>query len=472
MNSIRINRALIVGLILLMVATIFIGWRLFFACKYQIVDDSLSVKLDPGNSLRVHIEFQTDQETDATVKYWKKEDAYEPAKCSKRSISSQCHQFTIVDLEQDCEYKFEILLGSNACAHPDAAYRFTTGKIPVGLTPINWRDGLEQNFQGYILLQRRTVKGNVFIVGSAGKIVWYEKIDGMVKVSNWTDDNTILVLYGDKNHKNSAGDHILEIDLEGNRLIHLTVGENDFNNTAHHEVLKDGNGNVLALIYDTRHFNLTDYGGSANDEVIGDGLLLMDKYGNQLWKWSVFDSKNPLEDPLIYEKKGDWGHANGVYIDLDGNYLVSFRDWNQIWKINSTSGQVMWTFGENGDIPLEDKYQFSGQHSIHINKNGEYMLFDNGLKNRKSRALAYIINEESFEAVNTLNIAFQEELFADRMGSAYLLDNDRILLCSPRLQSLVITDLNGDIISHADLGKPDPYRANYIRTLYNQEFLP
>ena len=88
---------------------------------------------------------------------------------------------------------------------------------------------------------------------------------------------------------------------------------------------------------------------------------------------------------------------------------------------------------------------------------------------RKSRALAFSIDEVHYKAENTLEVTFQDELYADRMGSAYLLKNNRILLCSPRSHSLVISDLNGDIVSHADLGKRDPYRAIYIEKLYNQD---
>ena len=60
---------------------------------------------------------------------------------------------------------------------------------------------------------------------------------------------------------------------------------------------------------------------------------------------------------------------------------------------------------------------FSGQHSIHINTEGNLMMFDNGVKTKKSRALSFTINEQQKGARVVINAPLPDELYSEKMGS-------------------------------------------------------
>ena len=49
----------------------------------------------------------------------------------------------------------------------------------------------------------------------------------------------------------------------------------------------------------------------------------------------------------------------------------------------------IWKLGEHGDFQLTEESYFHGLNSVHINKNGHLMFFDNGLKNKISRAVSF-----------------------------------------------------------------------------------
>ena len=104
---------------------------------------------------------------------------------------------------------------------------------------------------------------------------------------------------------------------------------------------------------------------------------------------------------------------------------------------------------------------FSGQHSIHINTEGNLMIFDNGVKTKKSRALSFTINEQQKVARVVINAPLPDELYSEKMGSAYLLNKNTILQCSTNKEMLVATDLTGKIVGQVKMGGLT-YRAQFI----------
>ncbi len=72
-------------------------------------------------------------------------------------------------------------------------------------------------------------------------------------------------------------------------------------------------------------------------------------------------------------------HMNALNFDADSNYLVSVAIEDQIWKINKQTGKIMWKLGKNGNFKMDTSYNFSFQHSVHINPYGDLMVFDNSL---------------------------------------------------------------------------------------------
>lgn len=421
---------------------------------------------DSTNALRMTADIRLDKPAVARVAFWKEG---ESVRYSEPSPIGLLHTIPLVGLQEESTYQYKVEIIAGDSKIESGTYNFATLKKPSGLVPIQWIKPAQNSYTGYILTQRRLVNGSIYIIDNQGEIVWYQMLTSQPKLANWTPHNTIVTLQGTARHKNSAGDRIVEYDLHGNRKLHLDLNQMAEPIEAHHEVRYHPDGHLIVLAYDKRTYDLSVHGGKDQQEVLGDAIVILSTNGEVIWKWSVFDHVNPRNYPDIADHAEDWSHANAVSIDRDGHYLISFRNWNQIWKVDNESGRVIWKLGKNGDLDMPEDAEFSGQHACHINPKGHYMLFDNGREKRQSRVLSFQIDESTKTARLVKSIFLPEELYADKMGNATLLENDNILVCSPRTKAIVVLDSLGAVLSHAKLGLPDPYRAEYIPSLYPNE---
>jgi len=77
----------------------------------------------------------------------------------------------------------------------------------------------------------------------------------------------------------------------------------------------------------------------------------------------------------------DYMHMNSLCIDPnDNNIICSFRNLNEIIKINRTTGDIMWRLGgKHSDFPLTADEQFLRQHFARFTDDGKTLIFvDNG----------------------------------------------------------------------------------------------
>ncbi len=111
-------------------------------------------------------------------------------------------------------------------------------------------------------------------------------------------------------------------------------------------------------------------------EEIKDGKVLWEFCSKDYEKF-LYQSNGIVLDECA-EKCQDYMHFNSMYIDQDDNLVVSCRHLNSILKISREDGSLMWQLGGSDDeFGLTDEQLFSYQHSIIVNEDGSYMLFDN-----------------------------------------------------------------------------------------------
>lgn len=457
----------IVGISIAFLLSLLIVYYNFYH-RLEVGEPELLVK---GSPLIAEISFATDDSIKVQIKYWL---AGKP-ELSDTTLDddvSQQHRIKLVGLKGDVDYEYQVICVDGRSSK---VFEFSTPKTkkPPMLKAL-WTEPLKDSFTGYILSQRAinigrnaVANGYIYLTDSVGEAVWYQKIAGLPKVSLVTPNNTFLVISGNPQQERSAGDHLFEYDIYGNQLLALSLSSLKESFEIHHDVRCLPDGSLLALIYDKRRVEGLKFSTDKNiEEVKGDAIVKIDRKGNIVWKWSVFDVENPKASSFAVDSLGVWGHANTLAVDQDGNYLISFRDWNQIWKIDSSTGKVIWKLGEGGDFELPKDLSFSGQHSIHVNHKQEYMMFDNGVKNGISRVVSFKLDEKKKEILNQRIITLPEILFSPKRGSAYYIDDKRILVCAPETNSLAIIDEKGTILGRAHTGLPDYYRATYIPSLY------
>lgn len=95
----------------------------------------------------------------------------------------------------------------------------------------------------------------------------------------------------------------------------------------------------------------------------------------------------------------DWTHFNSLELDRDGNYMVSVKHFNEVTKVNRTTGQIIWRLGgkRNQFAFLNDSLMFKGQHHVKRTPNRFLSLFDNGEPNGRHPEIAkeYRLDEKS-----------------------------------------------------------------------------
>ncbi len=323
---------------------------------------------------------------------------------------------------------------------------------------------LPMSFQkGYVLLYQREVPGLINLVDVKGNVVWSHRLENAgFKMVSFTMNHTFLCITGTRDNDIGYGNGILELSLKGDTIFYLQKGQKDFNHSIHHEIFLNPNNQIVTLSREEKVFDLRKVGGSKSDTVIGDGILVLDKSGNRIWSWTVFDTLNPLDDKGILKSKKDWMHANSISLDKDGNYLVSFYNNGQIWKINSTTGRVIWKFGKDGDFDIPVTTIFQSAHAAHMTNNELLMLFDNGTDIKRSRSLAFEIDTVLKKAYPAINTWLPPSMYSDRMGSSYLIADTSLLVCSSRHKTVCLTNLAGDFLWKLHTDSMMSYRAAFV----------
>jgi hypothetical protein len=427
----------------------------FLSCAPS--NEIINLQTDQSNALRTKFLFSTEKEATVTIEFWETNtiDHY----LSERSVDKKDHEITLLKLKPKTLYHYEFIIEDRDNLTRSDENTFKTDSLPDILPTMDLVVDNGDVFQGYLLIRNVQQPGQQILLDNTGQIVWFQEFDtALFRPFSWTEKQTILALKSDK--------IIQEFDLKGNFVFEQSYNEKGFTHLLHHEVINDEQGNIISLTRNNQQFDLSSVGGGIADTVKGDGILVLDAKGNKVWEWDIFKFADPLKDKDINKKKDDWSHANALSIAEDGHYLVSFRYFNQIWKIHSNTGEVLWKLGEQGDFSLTKDQVFYLQHAVHINSRGELMLFDNGGPQRPvSRAISFNIDSQNNKvSTATVNVFLPKGLVSFKQGSAYLIEDDKVLFCSSIKRSIVITDLEGHILWHLKMSE-SVYRAAYIQEI-------
>jgi len=446
----------------------FLATLSFYGCYQGEGIKEIKVGLHNNNELKIQIDVTTSSDADVYVKYWPNKIADSTKEITAISKGKSKHTLVLCNIIPKTSYAYQVITVKNGTEKASKTYTFESHELPEWLKDQFKAKSADEKLlpkelkNGLILVNKRYAPGMAYLVDYKGRLRWYHMVDNVgFKVINFTKDKTLLSILGGNDEPTSYGSQILEVNLAGDTVLLLKKGQGDFKQTIHHEILKNTQGQLVTLFVDQKITDLSHIGGSKQDTINGDGILVMDKNGKQIWKWSVFDSLDPLKDKALLKTKKDWMHANSLNYDKDGNYIVSFYNNGQIWKIDSKTGKVMWKFGKGGDIKMPADAGFSQAHAVHINAEGNLMFFDNGIEKHQSGAYAFKLNGHTQTASLDMHIKLPAQIYNDRMGSAYMINKDHILCCSSKRHIIVLTNRKGVLLWTLEASVP-AYRGIFV----------
>lgn len=414
---------------------------------------------------------------------------------TRTSPADTLHHIDLLLLKADTEYDYQVII-DNLFQQRSKGLTFKTRKQSSWLVN-HWFNSERPHDanalgDGMILVCFGRLPGYMMLIDSQGEVRWYWQVDDIgVRAASLTPRGTFLAMLRpfvkdviddavmtpeqvrNDEHKKpmrrgsigfAGGTGLAEVSLTGETLWRVDLdkkhAEKEYQ-VIHHDILMDKAHRIHTLYRPKKLASIPVNHRMETDTLGGDGILVIDTLGNVLKTWSVWDVWDIEKDPHIGTYRYDRFHINGLSFDKDNNYLLSTSVEDQIWKVDSQSGELLWRLGRNGDFKMDTTAYFSFQHAPYIMENGDLMLFDNGLHHQRSGGKAFRLDEKNLTADMTIDALLPADKYTSRMGNAFMLPNGNLLQCSSKTGSVMVTDQSGKILWESVLHFA-PYRAIYV----------
>lgn len=488
MNKMKTSALKFVGVVIIVV----LAGALYYAYIFNSSTIKSIVLSSPNNyAFQEDINVVLKNPRKIFIRYWKEgsNEVFETHPTEK----AKAHTVRLLLLQTDSKYVFQVFVEGFINISSDEM-SFQTRKQSPWLIH-NWVNNdmphdASMLDNGMVMICNARLPGYIAMIDGKGAIRWYWQTDDIgVRAATFTPRGTLLAMLRppvkdviddtpqkevkilnemDKPTRRGAmgfagGTEIAEIDLKGNMLWRWNIDSVTHGKfrVLHHDIRMDKNHHILTMVRTSKVYDMSKIGGAGIDTLGGDGILLMDTTGKVLWKWDVWDHWDIQNDPYILKFAYDRFHFNSINIDKDGNYIVSVAIEDQIWKINSTTGDIMWKLGKGGDFKMDTSCYFSFQHSVHINPEGDLQVFDNSIWNKQSGTLSFHLDTVNKIATTKIKAMLPRSKYSSRMGSGYLLPNGKLLQTSSKTGTVMVTDQKGNILWQLN-SYFVPYRAEYV----------
>ncbi|MBF6593850.1 MAG: aryl-sulfate sulfotransferase [Thermaceae bacterium] len=173
-----------------------------------------------------------------------------------------------------------------------------------------------------------------------------------------------------------------------------------------------------------------------NTSNVVDTIIQEQMNGKVIFEWNSTDHTDLYQDSVDFNdftnttnQQADYAHLNSITIDpKDGNFIVSFRNLDEVMKISRTTGTILWKMGGLGDqFGLTAQQKFSRQHYVRLLPDGTLTIFDNGVANQQTRLLDIGYNEQT-KQITSYQAYAPIHKYSFIMGSVQHLSNGRLFV--------------------------------------------
>ncbi|HUQ19010.1 MAG TPA: aryl-sulfate sulfotransferase [Gemmatimonadaceae bacterium] len=311
---------------------------------------------------------------------------------------------TLLGLKPAATYSYLATSYKGGVAKNSESASFTTSPLPADL--VGFR--LEVISGSTALYTATATQANnssayAVIFDPTGAIAWYHhfETDGL-QVSNvvMQPNGNITAFIGNTNGFQPLPGYYVEVTPQGKEIRKYEAPAGYYMDD-HEFRLSETGANMKAsfFTFDMHETDLTSLGGSESVQLAGHQLVRRSVTGGPEFVWSAWDNigidewvgdegAKATRDPT------DFDHPNAFSFDLNGNYLVSWRNLDQITDIDASTGKVLWRIGgAKGDYTFvgDPDNGFKKQHSPKILSNGNLLVYDNGTgkDDQETRAVEY-----------------------------------------------------------------------------------
>ncbi len=329
----------------------------------------------------------------------------------------------------------------------------------------------------------------VFAFDDRGRFRWYRHLPGIGTFAEQLQNGNYATFMGTTVGYQKEYGYYLEFTPGGTDVGRHQAPHPLF--TDNHELLltpAPGGGWTTHLFsYDFRSVDTTRIGGRPLTSLAGHQIVRYQPDGTIEVPWSSWNHvvlEDWVEEPAVDRTRpdGDLDHPNSLVLDVDGNYIVSWRNLAEVTKIDARSGAVIYRFGgRNNEFrilndPLYNNegrgWAFCGQHTAEALPNGNLLLFDNGLRHRPqlSRAVEYRLNVAARTATMVWEFRHNPDLYTPYTGSVQRLPNGNTVVGFAFTGAVVEVDAARNVLWEAALVinglSTVNYRMKRIQSLY------
>jgi hypothetical protein len=377
-------------------------------------------------------------------------------------VSSNIASVPVLGLLPSTEYTLKARAYGRCSSVIGPELRFTTGPLPEDLRSYH-ASGPDPS-PGFVVFNSGSYG---IVIDNTGRIVWYHHFPAGAGLNFQVQANGRYVLRPPSPSGGPA--RWVEIDVLGNVVRSLgCVGDLS---PRFHDLLTAADGSYWTMCDEVRVMDLSAAGGLSDARVTGTAIQHVSATGALLFQWSPFDhfAVTDLPPSELSRRDVNWTHGNSLDLDRDGNLIVSFRNLNEVTKIDSRSGAVLWRMGgranqftwEETPVPA-----FSGQHGLRSTGAGELLLLDNLAHPEGSRAERYRYDE----ATRTVRLLRSYEadagVIAQVGGTTQNLPGGRALVAFGNGGRLMEFDAEGRVVWRIEGDAGYVFRAQRIRSLY------
>jgi outer membrane protein assembly factor BamB len=303
-------------------------------------------------------------------------------------------------------------------------------------------------------------------VANSGRVVWYLSLNAAVSLTSFqAHPNGLYTL-------SNASEAFRVLDELGRDVDLITCVNRE---TRFHHIRVEQGGDYWIMCNVEQVMDLTSLGGLPAVNTIWTVVQHVSAEGSLLFEWNSFDHFAITDNPLSGIASAttiNVTHGNAVTIDSDGNLIVSFRELNEITKIDTATGDVIWRFGGLANqftLQGDPKGSFERQHGVVITDNGDIQFLDNGAV-APSRMVRYRLDEQALTARLVMEFIDSPTTYTPLGGSTQSYGNGNAMVSFGRAGRVVETTTTGSRAWEL-LGTQGQYvfRAQRIPSLYSAE---
>ena len=289
------------------------------------------------------------------------------------------------------QYMIRMNTAGQVIYYRSLAFLNKTQTVNINFKPVEYADGTKRFTYNVVLDDT---------LGASG----YANGMCVVMDENYKDIESIHLMENSWHSEGFVDDHDL-ILLSDTHWICESYVKRNVDNIPDEISSRNGMGNVVAGII----------------QEVDDGKVIMEF---DTADYPFFYQTSKRNNDFTSSGYQDYVHINSLFIDpKDNNLIVSMRNQDAVYKIDRTTGKIIWVLGGTFDqFHLTSSQQFVAQHAAYLTKSGALILYNDNTGAGQSSVMEFSL-DEPVKTVKTFKQYNLSNYYGDYCGSAFETDS-------------------------------------------------